>query len=78
MSAEVILLSALNMRRALVGDDELTVERDGVIWRYVAGEGLTISRGDETVELPEDALDELRWEVVVGELANRPMPGVPR
>lgn len=66
MSSTVILESALNMRRALLrdGGEEVAVVRDGIRWRYRDGEGLVVSRDGETVELPESALDDLRWAVV--------------
>lgn len=66
MSADVILQSALTLARRIgeTGGTEAVVKRDGITWTYRDGEGLTITRGDEPpVELPETALDELRWEV---------------
>lgn len=66
MSADVILESALNLARHLgeTGEPSVEIEREGITWRYIDGEGLLIARGDETIDLPETALDELRWEVV--------------
>ena len=56
---------ALALRALLeqTGQSEVVVSGDRGEYRYRMGEGLTLTVGGETVELPEVALDEERWMV---------------